>query len=98
MGLATDRLARTIDNLVNFATFEGGGHAVHREPFDLQALLKAVLEGERLKAKSRRIHLDVKVETLEQGSATTASCGRRSPNSSTTPSSSARTGARSLCA
>jgi len=34
MGLATDRLARTIDNLVNFATFEGGGHAVHREPFD----------------------------------------------------------------
>jgi len=45
MGLATDRLARTIDNLVNFATFEGGGHAVHREPFDLQALLKAVLEG-----------------------------------------------------
>ena len=67
MGLATDRLARTIDNLVNFATFEGGGHAVHREPFDLQALLKAVLEGERLKAKSRRIHLDVKVETLEQG-------------------------------
>src|SRR5216683_883890 len=67
MGLATDRLSRTIDNLVNFATFEGGGHAVHRKPFDLQALLKAVLEEERLKAKSRRIHLDVKVETLEQG-------------------------------
>ena len=67
MGLATDRLSRTIDNLVNFATSEGGGHAVHREPFDLQALLKAVLEEERLKAKSRRIHLDVKVETLEQG-------------------------------
>src|SRR5712691_11802716 len=67
MGLATDRLSRTIDNLVNFATFEGGGHAVHREPFDLQALLKAVLEEERLKAKSRRIHLTVKVETHEQG-------------------------------
>ncbi len=67
MGLATDRLSRTIDNLVNFATFEGGGHAVHREPFDLQALLKAVLKEERLKAKSRRIHLDLKVETLEQG-------------------------------
>jgi signal transduction histidine kinase len=67
MGLATDRLSHTIDNLVNFATFEGGGHAVHREPFDLQALLMAVLEEERLKAKSRRIHLDVKVETLEQG-------------------------------
>jgi signal transduction histidine kinase len=67
MRLATDRLSRTIDNLVNFATFEGGGHAVHREAFDPQALLKAVLKEERLKAKSRRIHLGVKVETLEQG-------------------------------
>jgi len=67
IGLATDRLARTLDNLVNFATLEGGGHAVHRESFDLQALLKSVLKEERLKARSSRIHLDVKGETLKQG-------------------------------
>ena len=67
IGLATDRLARTLDNLVNFATLEGGGHAVHRESFDLQALLKSVLKEERLKASSSRIHLDVKGETLKQG-------------------------------
>ena len=36
MALATERLSRTIDNLVDFATLESSGYAVHRELFDVQ--------------------------------------------------------------
>src|SRR5213078_3297595 len=37
---ASERLSRTIDNLVDFATLEGGGgQAIHREDFDVGALV-----------------------------------------------------------
>src|SRR5712664_3196630 len=32
---ASERLSRTIDNLVDFATLEGGGQAIHREDFEV---------------------------------------------------------------
>ena len=67
MAFASERLSRTIDNLVDFATMESDGNAVRREPFDPQTLLKAVMDEERIKAKSHRIRFDVKVETSEQG-------------------------------
>lgn len=67
MSLATERLSRTIDNLVDFATLEGGGYAVHRELFDVQALARGVFDDERVKARSRRITLQISCETKEQG-------------------------------
>jgi signal transduction histidine kinase len=68
IAMASDRLSRTIDNLVDFATLEGGGgQAIHREEFDVGALVGTVFEEERGKAKSRRIHLEVKVETQDKG-------------------------------
>src|SRR5437868_4287166 len=68
VAMASDRLSRTIDNLVDFATLEGGGgQAIHREDFDVGALVAPVFAEERSKAKSRRIHLEVKVETRDDG-------------------------------
>jgi signal transduction histidine kinase len=64
---ASERLSRTIDNLVDFATLEGGGgQAIHREDFDVETLVAPVFEEERTKAKSRRMHLEVRVETQEK--------------------------------
>jgi signal transduction histidine kinase len=67
MGLAADRLSRTIDNLVDFASLEGGTTAVHRDAFDPCALSKAVLEEERSKARARRVHMELVVEGAESG-------------------------------
>ncbi|TMB08070.1 MAG: hybrid sensor histidine kinase/response regulator [Deltaproteobacteria bacterium] len=64
---ASERLSRTIDNLVDFATLEGGGQAIHREDFEVGGLVSPVFEEERSKAKSRRIHLEVRVETQDKG-------------------------------
>src|SRR6267143_1983275 len=64
---ASERLSRTIDNLVDFATLEGGGQAIHREDFEVDGLISPVFEEERSKAKSRRIHLEVRVETQDKG-------------------------------
>src|SRR5438067_5853602 len=64
---ASERLSRTIDNLVDFATLEGGGgQAIHREDFDVETLVAPVFEEERTKAKSRRVHLEVRVETQDK--------------------------------
>ena len=67
MGLASDRLARTIDNLVDFASLEGGTTAVRREEFDPVQLARSVFDEERPKAKARRVHLDIAVEAREPG-------------------------------
>lgn len=65
MALAADRLARTIDNLVDFASLEGGTTAVHRDAFDATALARSVFEEQRSKAKARRVHLDLQLEAAE---------------------------------
>jgi signal transduction histidine kinase len=58
MGTAAERLARTIDNLVDFATLESGGYSVHRDVFDAAGLTKAVLDEEKPKAKAKKVHLE----------------------------------------
>jgi signal transduction histidine kinase len=59
MDIAAERLSRTIDNLVDFATLESGGYAIHRAEFNPSALVKAVLDEERPKARMKRIDLGV---------------------------------------
>jgi signal transduction histidine kinase len=59
MGISVERLSRTIDNLVDFATMEGGEGGVTRALFDAQALVKSVFDESRAKAKARRVHLEL---------------------------------------
>ncbi len=58
MSLASERLTRTIDNLVDFATLESGGYSVHRDAIDATALTKAVLDEEKPKARARKVRLE----------------------------------------
>jgi signal transduction histidine kinase len=67
MQTASERLSRTIDNLVDFATLESGGYAIHRDTFDPPAAAKAVIEEERPKARSRRINLELLAEPEAAG-------------------------------
>src|ERR1700682_2319637 len=64
MQTASERLSRPIDNLVDFATLESGGYAIHRDTFDPIAATKAVLDEEKLKAKSRRDTVELLVDAL----------------------------------
>src|SRR5712664_640683 len=57
MTVASDRLSRTIDNLVDFATLERGGYAIHRDVFDAQGLVRSVVDEEKPKARARRVTL-----------------------------------------
>ena len=66
MQTASERLSRTIDNLVDFATLESGGYAIHRDTFDPRAAAKAVIEEEKPKAKARRITLELLAEPLPE--------------------------------
>jgi signal transduction histidine kinase len=59
MQTASERLARTIDNLVDFATLESGGYAIHRAEFDAVAAAKAALDDEKPKAKARHVTLEL---------------------------------------
>jgi signal transduction histidine kinase len=67
MTTASERLSRTIDNLVDFATLESGGYAIHRAEFDPVALAKSMIEEEKPKAKARRITLELKIDGQAQG-------------------------------
>ena len=67
MSTAADRLSRTIDNLVDFATLESGGYAVNRDSFDPGVLLRAVVDEEKHKARARRVTLEVLVEPSAPG-------------------------------
>jgi len=64
MQTASERLSRTIDNLVDFATLESGGYAIHRAEFDAVAAAKAALDDEKPKAKARRVSLELAAESL----------------------------------
>ena len=66
MQTASERLSRTIDNLVDFATLESGGYAIHRDTFDPRTAAKAVIEEEKPKAKARRITLELLAEPLPE--------------------------------
>jgi len=67
MQLAAERLSRTIDNLVDFATLESGGYAIQRDFFDPQELARAVIDEEKPKAKARRITLELTAEPTDPG-------------------------------
>jgi signal transduction histidine kinase len=66
--VAAERLSRTIDNLVDFATLEAKGQAIQREQFLAGDLLRPVYEEERAKAKARRIHLSIEMEARNAAS------------------------------
>ncbi len=57
MALSVERLSRTIDNLVDFASLEGGAGEVNRAPFEVVAMVKGVFDAARAKAKARRVQL-----------------------------------------
>jgi signal transduction histidine kinase len=67
MQTASERLSRTIDNLVDFATLESGGYAIHRHTFDPAGAVKAVLDEEKPKAKARRIIVELIGGPLPEG-------------------------------
>jgi len=67
MALSVERLSRTIDNLVDFASLEGGATEVNRAEFNVAALVKAVLDDAKAKAKARRIHLAQMGSALNAG-------------------------------
>jgi signal transduction histidine kinase len=67
MQVAAERLSRTIDNLVDFATLESGGYAIHRDEFDAQALARRVVDEEKTKAKGRRVTLELQVDSKGRG-------------------------------
>src|SRR5947209_7775932 len=62
MTMSSERLSRTIDNLVDFATLESGGYAIHRDAFEPGAAAKSIIDEEKLKAKARRIVLELSVD------------------------------------
>lgn len=57
MSTSVERLARAIDNLVDFATLESGKGLIAHDPFDAAAMVKAVFEEARAKARARRVHV-----------------------------------------
>jgi len=67
MTTSSDRLSRTIDNLVDFATLESGGYAIHRDQFNPEAAARAVIDEEKAKARARRIVLELEADQAGPG-------------------------------
>jgi signal transduction histidine kinase len=61
MTTSGDRLSRTIDNLVDFATLESGGYAIQRDSFDPAGIARAVTDEEKPKARARRVNLELQI-------------------------------------
>src|SRR5438067_4775337 len=66
MTMSSERLSRTIDNLVDFATLESGGYAIHRDALEPQTGAKSTVEEEKPKAKARRITLELVADALPE--------------------------------
>jgi signal transduction histidine kinase len=56
---STERLARVLDNLVDFASLESGVYPIRRAAFDPAATVKALVEENRPAARARRLGLDL---------------------------------------
>jgi signal transduction histidine kinase len=67
MNTSSDRLSRTIDNLVDFATLESGGYSIHRDDFQPSSMARAVADEEKPKAKARRITLELQISDSVPG-------------------------------
>lgn len=61
MGASVERLSRAIDNLVDFATLEGGEGSLVRAEFDAAPVARTVLEEAKAKAKLKRSKLDLQL-------------------------------------
>jgi signal transduction histidine kinase len=62
MSQSVERLARTIDNLVDFVALETGGYRVARVAFDAKSLAQAVLDEMYPKARAKRLHTELDVK------------------------------------
>jgi signal transduction histidine kinase len=60
---ATERLGRSIDNLVDYASLETGGYRIHASEFDAGPLLDAIVEEFRARARDKHLRLDVQQPT-----------------------------------
>lgn len=60
MSNAADRLGRTVDNLVDFATLESGTYRIHRASFDAATMVDGCVEALRSKARGKRVRLEVR--------------------------------------
>jgi len=67
MTTSGDRLSRTIDNLVDFATLESGGYAIQRDTFDPTVMARGIADEEKPKARARRVTLEVQISGSGQG-------------------------------
>jgi signal transduction histidine kinase len=67
MTTSGDRLSRTIDNLVDFATLESGGYAIQRDDFAASAMARAIADEEKPKARARRITLELQLTETGPG-------------------------------
>lgn len=67
MTTSGDRLSRTIDNLVDFATLESGGYAIQRDNFDPAVMARGIADEEKPKARARRVTLEVQIVGSGQG-------------------------------
>ena len=67
MTTSGDRLSRTIDNLVDFATLESGGYAIQRDTFDPAVMARGIADEEKPKARARRVTLEVQISGSGQG-------------------------------
>lgn len=56
---ATERLGRSIDNLVDYASLETGGYRIHAAEFDTSPLMEAIVEEFRGRARDKHLRLDV---------------------------------------
>jgi signal transduction histidine kinase len=67
MTTSGDRLSRTIDNLVDFATLESGGYAIQRDDFQASGMARAIADEEKPKARARRITLELQLTETGPG-------------------------------
>jgi signal transduction histidine kinase len=67
MTTSSDRLSRTIDNLVDFATLESGGYAIQRDGFQASVMARAIADEEKPKARARRITLELQLTETGPG-------------------------------
>lgn len=59
---SSERLARTIDNLVDFASLVTGAYQVRLQPFDPLAMAQSALTEIRPKARAKRVHTELVAE------------------------------------
>lgn len=60
MSHAAERLGRTVDNLVDFATLETGAYRIHHASFNASRMVDACVTGLRSKARGKHVRIEVR--------------------------------------